>query len=340
MIKLIELQSIKGKPLSVFIFEIFEISFLFQKSKICIKFKILFSETISLLKIFFTQILIILISLITVIFITLIERKFLGILNNRKAPNYLVLIRVLQSLNDFLKLITKKIFKINFIIKLYWIIIIFFGIIIFLLIIIIFPLNNSLIYYYLNFYIFFLIYSLIAFFFLVLSYSSNRIYSIIAITRVLIQIISYEVGIIFLFLLPLFLLNEFNFFIYYVSKNLILLFSLIYLITFIIIVLREINRTPFDFLESETELVSGFNVEYFSSLFRFIFLVEYGFFLFIIILITFFFNLNFIIILSLTIIFIWTRAFIPRYRYDKILNLFWKDLVIIVIIFFLLLIIM
>nr|ADJ68020.1 NADH dehydrogenase subunit 1 [Panonychus citri] len=284
---------------------------------------------------FFTQILIMLMSLITVMFITLMERKFLGILNNRKAPNYLVLMSVLQSLNDFLKLITKKIFKMNFIMKLYWMMMIFFGMMMFLLIMMIFPLNNSLMYYYLNFYMFFLIYSLMAFFFLVLSYSSNSIYSMMAMTRVLIQIISYEVGMIFLFLLPLFLLNEFNFFMYYMSKNLILLFSLMYLMTFMMIVLSEMNRTPFDFLESETELVSGFDVEYFSSLFSFIFLVEYGFFLFMMILITFFFNLNFMIMLSLTIMFIWTRAFMPRYRYDKMLNLFWKDLVIMVMIFFL-----
>ncbi|YP_003795551.1 NADH dehydrogenase subunit 1 (mitochondrion) [Panonychus citri] len=284
---------------------------------------------------FFMQILIMLMSLITVMFITLMERKFLGILNNRKAPNYLLFMSVLQSLNDFLKLITKKIFKMNFIMKLYWMMMIFFGMMMFLLIMMIFPLNNSLMYYYLNFYMFFLIYSLMAFFFLVLSYSSNSIYSMMAMTRVLIQIISYEVGMIFLFLLPLFLLNEFNFFMYYMSKNLILLFSLMYLMTFMMIVLSEMNRTPFDFLESETELVSGFNVEYFSSLFSFIFLVEYGFFLFMMILITFFFNLNFMIMLSLTIMFIWTRAFMPRYRYDKMLNLFWKDLVIMVMILFL-----
>lgn len=290
------------------------------------------------MKIFLIQTFILFISLITVIFITLTERKFLGILNNRKAPNFLLFIRIFQSLNDFLKLISKKILKINFIIKIYWVIIIFFGITIFLLIILIFPLNNSLIYLYISFYIFFLIYSFIAFFFLILRYSSNSVYSIIAITRVLIQIISYEVGIIFLFILPLFVINEFNFFFYYINNNILLFFSIMYIIILVIIVLREINRTPFDFLERETELVSGFNVEYFSSLFSFIFLVEYGFFLFIIYIISFFLKLDIFINLLIIIIFIWTRAFVPRYRYDKILNLFWKDLVLIVIVFFLLLI--
>jgi NADH:ubiquinone oxidoreductase subunit H len=72
----------------------------------------------------------------------------------------------------------------------------------------------------------------------------------------------------------------------------------------VIIVLREINRTPFDFLERETELVSGFNVEYFSSLFSFIFLVEYGFFLFIIFIISFFLKLDIFINLLIIIIFI------------------------------------
>jgi len=38
----------------------------------------------------------------------------------------------------------------------------------------------------------------------------------------------------------------------------------------------ELNRTPFDFAEGESELVSGFNVEYGSVKFAIIFMAEYG----------------------------------------------------------------
>lgn len=45
---------------------------------------------------------------------------------------------------------------------------------------------------------------------------------------------------------------------------------------FFIIVLIELNRTPFDLIEGESELVSGFNIDYIRGIFGLIFISEYG----------------------------------------------------------------
>lgn len=286
----------------------------------------------TLLKIIY--IFLIIFSLLRVLFITLLERKYLGIINNRKGPNHYLINSLFQSLIDFIKLLFKKNIKLNFTLRFLWNIIIFYGLLIFLLLMLNFPLMNRINFFYLNFFFFFFVYSLISFFFLILSFRSNRIYSIISIYRVLIQVLSYEVGMIFLFFIPLIIMNLFNYYIFFDYNFILLLFLSNYLIILLIIRLREINRTPFDFLESETELVSGFNVEYLARLFSIIFLIEYGFFIYYILLLVLIMNFNLIFILILSIMIIWIRSFLPRYRYDKIIYFFWKDLLFIVFSFY------
>jgi NADH-ubiquinone oxidoreductase chain 1 len=94
-------------------------------------------------------------------------------------------------------------------------------------------------------------------------------------------------------------------------------------------VLAELNRTPIDFIEGESELVSGFNIEYFSGGFALIFMSEYGILLFFrylilmlftsLILSNFFFIFIFINLFVICILFL--RGLLPRIRYDELIYL-------------------
>jgi len=115
--------------------------------------------------------------------------------------------------------------------------------------------------------------------------------------------------------------------------NYIILMTLPFLrVMWLVILLAETNRTPFDFSEGESELVSGFNIEYGSTGFVLIFLREYAIILlFSSAFIRFFTPLNLFSLststLSVLISRIWIiiRATLPRYRYDMLINMAWKS---------------
>lgn len=95
------------------------------------------------------------------------------------------------------------------------------------------------------------------------------------------QTVSYEVRLILIFILFLVFGSKFRF----IKLSLSIAWGmLIYAPLFLLWVissLAETNRTPFDFSEGESELVSGFNIEYSRGGFALLFLREYASIIFI-----------------------------------------------------------
>lgn len=118
----------------------------------------------------------------------------------------------------------------------------------------------------------------------------------------------------------------------------ILLYPL-YLI-FLISLLIDLNRVPFDLIEGESELVSGFNIEYFRRIFVLIFLSEYINIIFISLLLTIIFygfdnwSIYFILIYLIHIILlIIIRGVLPRIRYDKLMIICWTEILVLILIY-------
>lgn len=136
-------------------------------------------------------------------------------------------------------------------------------------------------------------------------------------------------------LFPLFMLATLRFIELRESQEGIWLSFLILPVSFIWFVtcIAETNRAPFDFAEGESELVSGFNIEYGAAGFALIFLAEYANILVIRLFSTvlffggtsnffFFRDIAFTLkILFFAFLFIWVRASYPRFRYDLLISL-------------------
>jgi NADH-ubiquinone oxidoreductase chain 1 len=98
-------------------------------------------------------------------------------------------------------------------------------------------------------------------------------------------------------------------------------------VCWLFVCLAEGNRTPFDFSEGESELVSGFNVEYGGGIFSLIFICEYGFLILLSFFsVVFFFggDLVFFKVSFFFFFFVWVRASFPRFRYDKLMVSAWQ----------------
>lgn len=248
----------------------------------------------------------------------------------RKGPNKVRFIGLLQPIRDALKLFKKEFFiskKSNLI---YYVRSPILIILLRFSLWLIYPFISNIIIFKLNTLFILCIISIGVYGLIFCGWSSNSSFSIIGAIRSIAQSISYEIIFAIIILLILNIINTFNLNLLIIFNNFFFNIILYFIpITFIIIrILAEINRTPFDLSEGESELVSGFNIEYRRRKFILIFLAEYSSLIFIIFLFSILLinNLNFwfYLITILLIYFItWIRITFPRIRYDKLIYLCW-----------------
>ncbi|YP_003934134.1 NADH dehydrogenase subunit 1 (mitochondrion) [Culex quinquefasciatus] len=272
--------------------------------------------------------------MVGVAFLTLLERKVLGYIQIRKGPNKVGFMGLLQPFSDAVKLFTKEQtypLLSNYIFYYFSPI---FSLFLSLLIWMSMPYLIKLYSFNLGVLFFLCITSLGVYTVMVAGWSSNSNYALLGGLRAVAQTISYEVSLALILLSFIFLIGNYNFlnFFMYQKYMWFIVFCFPLGLVWFASCLAETNRTPFDFAEGESELVSGFNVEYSSGGFALIFLAEYSSILFMSMLfsviflgsdiysILFFFKLTII-----SFFFIWVRGTLPRFRYDKLMYLAWKS---------------
>jgi NADH-quinone oxidoreductase subunit H len=284
--------------------------------------------------------------LLSVAYLTLVERKILASMQKRRGPNVVGFLGLLQPLADGAKLILKETILPSSANKG---IFIFAPALTFLLSLIawaVIPLSDSVVLVDINLgllYIF-AISSLGVYGIVISGWASNSRYAFLGGLRSAAQMVSYEVSIGLILINVLLFVGSLNLtsIVLWQQDNIWFVVPLwpVFLM-FLVSILAETNRPPFDLPEAEGELVAGYSVEYSAAGFALFFIGEYA---------------NIIMMSSLTIVlflggwgspfgeflssfpvlwfalklffmlfvFVWARAAFPRYRYDQLMRLGWK----------------
>nr|UFZ13033.1 NADH dehydrogenase subunit 1 [Protohermes infectus] len=272
--------------------------------------------------------------MIGVAFLTLLERKVLGYIQIRKGPNKVGFWGIPQPFCDAIKLFTKEqtypvmsnylMYYFSPIISLFLVLVTW----------MVYPMEWGLWSMNLGVLFFLCCLSLGVYTVMIAGWSSNSNYALLGGLRAVAQTISYEVSLALILMSFILLISSFSLLDLMKYQDMIWFIFISFPLGLIWFVscLAETNRTPFDFAEGESELVSGFNVEYSSGGFALIFLAEYASILFMSMLFVMLFlggdlySLFFFVKLTLvSFIFIWVRGTLPRYRYDMLMYLAWKS---------------
>lgn len=285
--------------------------------------------------------------ILSIAFFTLFERKLLASMQRRRGPNTIGIWGILQAFADGFKLIGKETIipsSSNYIIFIAAPIFTF-TLSIFSWAVMPFDFNIVIIDINLGLLFLFAISSLNIYGILMSGWSSNSKYGILGAFRSSAQLISYEVSLGLIIMPVLLFSGTAN-----LSGIVLAQSSMFYciplwpsVILFFISILAETNRLPFDLPEAESELVSGYNVEYSSLTFALFFLAEYSSMILMCSLIVILFFGGWLPLINLSpftllpnwfwfsikvvffmFCFVWVRGSLPRYRYDQLMSLGWK----------------
>ena len=266
---------------------------------------------------------------LSVAFFIYFERKTISIFHNRVGPNKVSYLGFLQTLLDALKFFLKQailpktsnifLFTMAPLIRL---------LVSCLLWLAIPRLYFTLICNY-SFLFFFCLGSMMVLGVLAAGWASNSKYSLIGSLRSVAQSISYESVLRVLIILITILVSSYSI----QRVNSLNRFGFLSLLPlWFTCTLAETHRAPFDFRESESELVSGYNTEYSRVNFAFVLLSEYLVLLFACIIISYIFfrrkRIGALVVVSLILLFTvtWVRITFCRFRYDKLIRISWKTL--------------
>ena len=286
--------------------------------------------------------------LVAVAYLTYAERKVIGAIQLRKGPNVVGPLGLLQPLADGAKLFLKETIFPSGANKAVFVIAPMLTFVLALIAWAVIPFDQGWVLADINVGVLYLfaISSLGVYGIIMSGWASNSKYAFLGGLRSAAQMVSYEVSMGLVIISVLITTGSLNLTDIVMKQKETVWFVLPHLpmfVIFVVSILAETNRAPFDLAESESELVAGYNVEYSAMTFALFFLGEYANMILMSGIATvlflggwlpplqvapftwvpgvIWFALKVCVVLF---IFLWVRATFPRYRYDQLMRLGWK----------------
>nr|YP_009349125.1 NADH dehydrogenase subunit 1 [Micronemacheilus cruciatus]BAW88834.1 NADH dehydrogenase subunit 1 [Micronemacheilus cruciatus] len=279
--------------------------------------------------------------LLAVAFLTLIERKVLGYMQLRKGPNIVGPYGLLQPIADGVKLFIKEPIRPSTSSPFLFLATPMLALTLAMTLWAPMPMPHPVTDLNLGILFVLALSSLAVYSILGSGWASNSKYALIGALRAVAQTISYEVSLGLILLSIIIFSGGYTLQMFNTTQESIWLLIPAWPLAamWYISTLAETNRAPFDLTEGESELVSGFNVEYAGGPFALFFLAEYANILLMNTLSAILFlgasytpaipELTTINLMTkaalLSVVFLWVRASYPRFRYDQLMHLVWKN---------------